>query len=207
MVLQMLLSLLVPFVLSTAVPDWQINDIVGGTAVSPQFKYPWLVSLNKGYHFCGGNLLDATTIVTAAHCSVRQTASSVTVYAHRHNLGVSVASENGLTFKVTRITVHPKYTTSNQANDVAVWKIALTSGNVTDVPTGIVSLDDGSASVDGGTLDIAGWGTTSAGGSASKILLETSVNLISQAACKKQYASLDASSICAAAPGKDTCQG
>jgi trypsin len=203
----MLLSLLVSFALSAAVPDVQANDIVGGTPVSPQFKYPWLVSLNKGYHFCGGNLLDETTIVTAAHCSVRQTPSSIKVYAHRYDLGQSAASEQGLVFQVQKITVHPNYTTSNQAYDVAVWKISLISGNAADIPSSVVTLDDGSSSRVGKPLQIAGWGTTSAGGSASLILLETSVNVVSQDTCKRQYRSLHSTSICAASPGRDTCQG
>jgi trypsin len=203
----MLLSLLVSFALSAAVPDVQASHIVGGTPVSPQFKYPWLVSLNKGYHFCGGNLLDATTIVTAAHCSVRQNPSSIKVFAHRHDLGQSAAAEKGLVFQVKKITVHPNYTSSSQAYDVAVWKISLISGNAADIPSGVVTLDDGSNSLVGEHLKIAGWGTTSAGGSSSLILLETSVNVISQDTCKRQYKTLHPTSICAASPGKDTCQG
>lgn len=43
--------------------------IVGGVpAVAGDF--PFIVSLQKnGAHFCGGSLLDSTTVLTAAHCA------------------------------------------------------------------------------------------------------------------------------------------
>lgn len=56
-------------------------DIVGGTTASSG-EFPYIVSLSQsGSHFCGGVLLNAYTVVTAAHCSVGQTASSVKVRA------------------------------------------------------------------------------------------------------------------------------
>lgn len=56
-------------------------DIVGGT-VAAAGDFPFIVSLQRsGSHFCGGSLLDSRTVVTAAHCTVGQTASSLTVRA------------------------------------------------------------------------------------------------------------------------------
>lgn len=55
--------------------------IVGGTTAAAG-DFPFIVSLSKSNsHFCGGVLLNANTVVTAAHCSVGQTASSVKVRA------------------------------------------------------------------------------------------------------------------------------
>ena len=184
------------------------SAIVGGKPVNPPFKYPWLVSLENGdFHFCGGSLLDATTVVTAAHCSQRSVSSRLKVLAHRHDLRASASAEKGLEFKVTKITVHPKYDDNNQANDVAIWKVKLVSGDANLINANLIELDDGSFAKDNSTLVVSGWGTTSAGGSASKILLETQVDVFNQESCKAQYPDLDATSICAAAPGKDTCQG
>jgi trypsin len=198
------------FSLSNALPtEPTVGDleIVGGVPVTP-FAYPWLVALQQGSsQFCGGSLLDATTIITAAHCSVSQRPASVTVYAHRHNLSLNATLENALVFSVTRITSHPQYKASNKAYDAAIWKVKLTSGDASTIPANKLTLDDGSASADENPLIISGWGTTSSGGRASKILLETKVNVFNQSACRNQYSTLDATSICAAAPGKDTCQG
>lgn len=45
--------------------------VKGGTKVQSASKYPSFVSLAKrwGHHFCGGTILDETTILTAAHCA------------------------------------------------------------------------------------------------------------------------------------------
>lgn len=57
------------------------DEIVGGTAASLG-EFPYIVSIqNNGRHFCGGTLVNPTTIVTAAHCAVNQVASSLTVRA------------------------------------------------------------------------------------------------------------------------------
>ncbi|KZS21694.1 Uncharacterized protein APZ42_011683 [Daphnia magna] len=57
---------------------------------------------------------------------------------------------------------------------------------------------------------IAGWGTTTSGGSISPVLLKATVQVLDNTICTKQYGSslfVSANMLCAAAPGKDTCQG
>lgn len=56
-------------------------DIVGGSAaVAGQFPYQVAI-LHGGSLFCGGVLINANTILTAAHCSVDYAASQVQVRA------------------------------------------------------------------------------------------------------------------------------
>jgi hypothetical protein len=58
-------------------PDYEFpadvpeEGIVGGTAARAG-EFPFIVSLRRanGQHFCGGSLLNANTVITAAHCSV-----------------------------------------------------------------------------------------------------------------------------------------
>ncbi|KAK4010282.1 hypothetical protein OUZ56_019428 [Daphnia magna] len=56
---------------------------------------------------------------------------------------------------------------------------------------------------------IAGWGTTSSGGSISSILLKANVTVLANSVVASQYGSsfLPLAMLGAAAPGKDTCQG
>ena len=46
-----------------------LEQIIGGTTVSPQNKYPWMASLQFfGGHYCGGTLLNSKWVLTSAHC-------------------------------------------------------------------------------------------------------------------------------------------
>jgi trypsin len=76
------LALAIPAV-ALAAPQFATESagIVGGVAAVAG-DFPFIVSLQKsGSHFCGGSLLNANTVLTAAHCTVGQTASSLTVRA------------------------------------------------------------------------------------------------------------------------------
>lgn len=56
-----------------------LESIVGGTAASTG-EFPYIVSLQYirgNSHTCGGVMVNAHTIVTAAHCSVDQTPSTL----------------------------------------------------------------------------------------------------------------------------------
>jgi trypsin len=65
-------------------PDnWDENseDIVGGVAASAG-DLPFIVSVQlSGSHFCGGSLVNANTIVSAAHCYFGRTGSSWSIRA------------------------------------------------------------------------------------------------------------------------------
>lgn len=43
------------------------DKIVGGRECAPNSQ-PHQVSLNSGYHFCGGSLVHEDWVVSAAHC-------------------------------------------------------------------------------------------------------------------------------------------
>lgn len=54
--------------------SWQIpaaapmdDRIVGGYECTPHSQ-PWQVSINIGYHYCGGSLINEQWIISAAHC-------------------------------------------------------------------------------------------------------------------------------------------
>jgi secreted trypsin-like serine protease len=178
--------------------------IVGGTRASTA-DYPWVVYLasTSGSQFCGGTLVKANKVVTAAHCVSGRSASSTRV-VHRRDDKQSTA---GTVVNVSTIWVHPSYRTATAGYDVAVLTLA-TSLNSATLP--LATPADTALYQAGNSALILGWGTTSSGGSASRYLLKANVPLTSDSTCKTAYSQYsNTSMVCAGFPqgGVDTCQG
>ncbi|GAB2820985.1 S1 family peptidase [Lentzea nigeriaca] len=178
--------------------------IVGGTRASTS-TYPWVVYLatTAGSQFCGGTLVKANKVVTAAHCVKGRSAASTRVVHGRDDK----QSTAGTVASVTKIWVHPSYTTATAGYDVAVLTLDR-SINSTTLP--LATPADTALYAAGNSALILGWGTTSSGGSASRYLLKANVPLTSDATCKSAYSQYsNTSMVCAGFPqgGTDTCQG
>jgi len=181
-------------------------DIVGGTAAAAG-EFPFIVSLQKsGSHFCGGTLVNANTVVTAAHCTQGQTASQLSVRAGSLN-----RSSGGTLVKVSSIKIHPSFSSGTLDSDVAIWKLATSipaGGNVAYATLAAAGSDPAS-----GTLTtVAGWGTTSSGGASLPAeLRKVEVPIVARTTCRSNYSvsEITDTMICAAvaAGGKDSCQG
>merc|ERR1719195_729960 len=81
--------------------------IVGGVETEVN-EYPWqvgLVSRTGIRPWCGGSLLSARHVLTAAHCTVGQSAASIRVLVGEHDTTDSVADIRA----ISAITDHPSY--------------------------------------------------------------------------------------------------
>jgi len=176
--------------------------IVGGTQAT-RGEFPHIVQIKRGGHYCGGSIVNANTIVTAAHCSVA-TISGYTVVAGEHRLDQNEGSEQTKT--VSQIIRHPNYNANTLANDVAVWRVnsAFTFNTYVAAarlaPTGFTPAAN---------VVPAGWGTLSSGGSLPNVLMKVTVPMVSDASCKNSYGNnaILAGMICAGTGGRDSCQG
>jgi secreted trypsin-like serine protease len=178
--------------------------IVGGTRASTS-TYPWVVYLatTSGSQFCGGTLTKANKVVTAAHCVKGRTPASTRVVHGRDDK----QSTAGTVASVTKIWVHPSYTTATAGYDVAVLTL---DRNISSATLPLATPSDTALYTAGNSALILGWGTTSSGGSASRYLLQANVPLTSDATCKTAYSQYsNTSMVCAGYPqgGTDTCQG
>ncbi|WP_105969986.1 S1 family serine peptidase [Streptomyces geranii] len=186
---------------ATAAPQ----PIVGGTTTTAA-TYPYVMQITDASQnqFCGGTLVSATKVVTAAHCMVDETTSSVRVVGGRTYRN----GTNGTVSRVTKIWIHPSYVDATEGDDVAVLTLATSmpytaASYVTSSQTGVYAA--------GTTARIIGWGTTSSNGSSSNQLRTATVPTVSNASCTSSYGSsyIASDMVCAGytAGGVDTCQG
>lgn len=189
-------------------PDVGIQ-IVGGD-LATEGEHPWMIYLSSSAFgsnsYCGGSLIAADWVITAAHCIGSGTIYTVAGVYDRSSAGASNA------FVVESRYVHPSYNSVSSGNDIALLKLA------EPVPTSLVSsyaqlpsvtLDNTFVGT-GDTVKVIGWGTTSSGGVQSTILREVFVPVTSESACNSAYGGIDYDTqVCAGftTGGRDSCQG
>ncbi|CAF0740169.1 unnamed protein product [Rotaria sordida] len=179
--------------------------IVGGQDAVPH-SWPWLVSLQRyGSHFCGGTLIDNRHVLTAAHCLQDRSMfnSGLTVVAGLHTR--SRSNEPQVQRKqVANIVNHPEYNDATNENDIAIIRLA--SPVQLNSYVNIACLP-GKDPVLNNNVMIAGWGTTSFGGSSPDKLRQA--NIIIMDLCKQVYRYDNNKQLCAGNHqySKDSCQG
>lgn len=187
-----------------------VPPIVGGS-VAADGAYPWQVALlsadtanNYNAQFCGGSLVAATWVVTAAHCVEGETAASIDVL-----VGTNSLASGGTRIAASAIYVHPNYSASTDDSDIALIKLA----SSTSVQTiGLVSASNEATVAEPGTVaTISGWGDLAENsGNYPTLLHEAQVPIVSNTVCNGDYGgSITANMLCAGYDegGVDTCQG
>ena len=182
--------------------------IVGGQEAEPG-EFPWQVALvtrGSSRPFCGGTLLSSHTVLTAAHCLTGLTTSRFRLVVGEHDYTRSDGEE---TIQPASFTIHPAYNSASQDNDFAIVKLRTPVTFSTRVlPACLPSQGN---NYDRAAAVVTGWGTLSSGGSQPTRLYEAAVNTQSNRECTSSstaYSSgqITANMICAAGPGRDSCQ-
>lgn len=142
----------------TFVPNVQTR-VIQGVDVSDKNTYPWMVGLLQGnapvrnQHFCGGSLIAANWIMTAAHCvnSTKNTPSNIKVILQTNDF----ATNSPTILQVSEIHVHPNYDVVKSDNDIALLKLSSNS-----TVNSFVSLPNAPAT-DYSMATLIGWGNMS----------------------------------------------
>ncbi|KAK3912873.1 hypothetical protein KUF71_022327, partial [Frankliniella fusca] len=172
--------------------------IVGG-ATAPRGAWPWQVAVV----FCGGTLVSARWVLTAAHCLRRR----LYVRVGEHDLSRREGAEYDV--KVAEQVAHPRYDADTVDNDIALLLLWRWPAPYPPVPACLPRprqpLPPGTA------CTILGWGKRRHGAlSGAHQLQQAEVPVVSQARCRAAYRhvplTLTRSMVCAG-DWRDACAG
>ncbi|KAB5586478.1 hypothetical protein PHYPO_G00002140 [Pangasianodon hypophthalmus] len=167
--------------------DGQSGKVVGGSNAQPN-KWKWQISLqfdswNSGDfgHICGGTLISADCVMTAAHCILDLDVKKYRVVLGEYNLSKIEGREQ--TRSVIWIKIHPGWTNDlANGNDLALMKL--------DSPAydnGYVAIADlpypGQVLPNGFPCYITGWGLLATGSYMPDILQEAPIGIVDFSVC------------------------
>lgn len=193
--------------------------IVGGVEAT-RGAWPWQarlsITIGSRSFLCGGSLVDANWVLTAAHClrdgGTTAAPNGVTVILGDHTRSVAEVDEQII--GVTQVIIHPSYNASTDDNDIALLRLrraAILTNRVRVIPL-VSSPQNDALFAAGVTASITGWGSTVEGGSSVDTLRQAQVPIVANATCNAPNSYngiITANMLCAgrAQGGIDTCQG
>ncbi len=160
-------------------------SIVGGGAANPAKWGFAVVLLRDGRFTCGGSVIDADKVLTAAHCVLGVSASRLAIIANRPNLKDHSVGE---LIQVSEVEVHPDFRRTGR-HDLAVLTLAqATTAPAIALPT---VGEDAAATAPGHELRVAGWGAKNpAGTRLPGFLKRTQEKVRPSQVCSKSYGSI-----------------
>ncbi|XP_068253997.1 ovochymase-2 isoform X4 [Nyctibius grandis] len=187
--------------------------IVGGNQVK-QGSHPWQVSLKRRQkHFCGGTIVSAQWVVTAAHCILdRNLLQYLNVTAGEHDLRIRENGEQTLSVKYA--IKHPNFDPRRPMNyDIALLKLDGAFNFSSSVLPACLP-DPGEKFEPGYICTACGWGRLNENGVLPQVLYEVNLPILNSKECSRALSTLkkpiqDDTIMCAGFPdgGKDACQG
>jgi trypsin len=190
------------FLMFTAFPRAQagVKGLIVGGEEAAKGELPFIVSLQDGSgHFCGGSLIKADWVLTAAHCVADGAPTEIYVGLYdRDTTGDAEA------FRPAQIITHPQYNPAKMDFDYALIRLdGVSKATPVQLNTREITAPE--------ELVTAGWGVVNENDwDLPEILRKVTVPLVSREKCDLAYSGqITDRMVCAGLDegGKDSCQG
>ncbi len=207
-----LLTALFNVLLICSAVDDDTSRIVGGIPAA-KGQFPFMAGIRRRpgkTPTCGGSIINAKFVLTAAHCVYRANNKKLEVVLGDHDV-LKPKEEGEMVKRICRVHVHPYYGGASPVNhDVALLELCRPIKKFTAFVQPIALWDTFKEVKRGQSATVAGWGLTREGAShTSQILRYVNVHVVSIQECKESYSWVGKGQLCAgeARGGKDACQG
>jgi len=184
--------------------------IVGGEIVVPHTHPYQVAQIHQRIilsTMCGGSVISATVILTAAHCPINT--QSTTVITGAHNMNQIEPNQQRRTVQSASYRIHANYNSQNLNNDIAT--LILPTPLTPNQFVAVIAL----AQADAGSFEnvigqSTGWGRVADGAGSSPVLRFVTNRIISNADCAAVFGAtvVNHAVICIdTTGGRGTCQG
>jgi len=186
-------------------------------------EYPWQVALLKkeqydNVYVCGGSLIDASHILTAAHCIKQYRPEELRIRLGEWDVNNDSEFYPNIELDVLSINIHPEFYSGNLYNDIAIIKLDGFVDFQRNPHISPVCLPDAFQNFAGKRCFVSGWGKDAFGGKGKyqNVLKEVDVPVLSHFDCERKLKNtrlgfdfvLHPGFICAGGEeGKDACKG
>lgn len=151
-------------------------------------EYPWQVGLiNPGGRtpFCGGSLISARHVLTAAHCTAGRTAANTKVLVGEH----VITDSDKTVVSLASITNDPNYNSNTLQHDFAILTLSKPV-TLSDKVRPVCLPADLTNTFVGAKATVSGWGTTTYRGSRPSVLMDVDVTVNNNTYCAKKYSDI-----------------
>ncbi|KAH8388323.1 hypothetical protein KR093_003859 [Drosophila rubida] len=159
----------------------------------PRGQYPWLTAVFHKENFalafkCGGSLISATLVITAAHCVYKMKEDRVVVSMGRYDLD-NYHEEGEQGRDVVRILTHPDYSSRLQLQPDADLALVTLHRPVifNDIIRPICLWESAESEVTVEVGTVAGWGTDELGNSMTRYPRVVEAKIATEADCARQW--------------------
>ncbi|XP_073987275.1 venom serine protease 34-like isoform X1 [Rhodnius prolixus] len=203
-----------PGVSRTSCPCGRLNKnqarIVGGDEVERN-EFPFMVGIRtqrSPFVFCGGTIISAHHVLTAAHCTEPKRSEKLAVTVGDHNIYDPQDTQTAAVLSVKEIIEHELYDKRGDVeNDIALLVTEKIGFNPFVEPA---CMPKEKINLEGQSVKVIGWGKLSPKGPYSEVLHKVNLKVVPLAVCDNYFYGIDIrnpNQMCTLATKADSCQG